>query len=293
MFDRIVIVDWSASSVPKWGADSIWTAEAGPAARPPVFCGTPVNFGTRDLACRDLHRRITAALARGERLLIGADFPFGYPAGFARALTGRDGALAVWDHLSAVIRDDAHNRNNRFAVASAINAALPGIGPFWGCPAAQQTPDLPQKGSLRSGHPFADFRQVEAQAKGAQSCWKLFTTGSVGSQALMGIPRMAALRAEFAGKVAVWPFEDIGDAPVVLAEVFPSLLSVAVKAVQARFICKDAAQVAVLAQALYAAVLDGGMAQMLAPDVDPSVLREEGWILGAGYFGPGGESPKV
>ena len=55
----------------------------------------------------------------------------------------------------------------------------------------------------------------------------------LGDQALLGIPALKRLRnaSELAGQVAVWPFESglqVPDKPVVLAEVYPSLLKRAV-----------------------------------------------------------------
>ena len=38
-------------------------------------------------------------------MLIGFDFPFGYPRGFARALTGRADPFAVWTYLAGQIED--------------------------------------------------------------------------------------------------------------------------------------------------------------------------------------------
>ena len=57
------------------------------------------------------------------RLLIGFDFPMGYPTGFAARLTGTPQARAVWRWLAARISDGPKNANNRFEVAAAINAA--------------------------------------------------------------------------------------------------------------------------------------------------------------------------
>ena len=39
---------------------------------------------------------LAAERAAGRRVLAGFDFPFGYPRGFAAALTGRAEALALW-----------------------------------------------------------------------------------------------------------------------------------------------------------------------------------------------------
>ncbi|MCC5984157.1 MAG: molybdopterin molybdenumtransferase MoeA [Rhodobacteraceae bacterium] len=229
------------------------------------------------------------ALGAGERVLIGADFAFGFPAGFSRALTGRDAALAVWDWLAGRITDDARNRNNRFAVAAEMNRALPGLGPFWFRPAGPDLPDLPLKGRARHGHGMAETRVTDARAPGAQPVWKLGGAGSVGSQVLTGLPVLWRLRAAYPGKVAVWPFEETRTAAVVLAEVFPSLLRERIAAVMPSRRGKpgrhdwpvmDAVQVRMLALAL-ARLGDGVDALLAAPD-RTAPLAEEGWILGVG-----------
>ena len=270
-FDTIAIVDWSAASRPRRGKDSIWLGtQAGDCTNPP----------TRALAEAALGDLIAGHLDRGKRLLIGADFAFGYPAGFARTLTGRAEALAVWEWLAHQIEDGPDNRNNRFLVAERMNRAFAGLGPFWFRPSALDLPELPLKGRARQGHGMAEFRAADAAAMGAQSVFKLGGAGAVGSQVLMGLPVLWRLRARFAPHVAVWPFEDIGRAPVVLAEVFPSLL--AAEVAREGGAVKDATQVRLLAQALWRLQA----ARRLAALFDaPDCALEEGWILGLGFEG--------
>lgn len=125
-----------------------------------------------------------------------------------------------------------------------------------------------------------------------QSVWKLFTTGSVGSQMLVGIPRLEALRADarLRSVSRVWPFETgfgpaVGAArgPFVLhAEVWPSL----VPCPDGGHPVKDARQVLALARWLAARDAAGGLAPLLdrPAGLDGDALRacrdEEGWILG-------------
>ena len=158
-------------------------------------------------------------------MLAGFDFPFGYPRGLAEALTGRADGLALWALLAAQVRDAPDNANNRFAVAAALNARLGG-GPFWGRPSGMPLPDLPER---RRAHAFPEGRLVEQRVRSAHSPWKLYTAGSVGGQMLTGLPALERLRRDprLAG-IAVWPFETgltLPEAPIVLAEVYPSLLA--------------------------------------------------------------------
>ena len=266
-FDSVAVVDWSAASAlspARPSADAIWIGQAGGESR---------YFRGRALAEAALRALIAQEQAAGRRLLIGFDFPFGYPAGFAARLTGVARAQAVWAWLAARIADGPDNRNNRFAVAAAINRQMGGGGPFWGCPAGLDLPGLPAVKSVDyAALGLPERRAVERQVPRAQPVWKLYTTGAAGSQALMGLPmihRLAALPG-----VAVWPFEALDGATVVLGEVYPSLLARAVAADGAPV--RDEAQVRLLARALARADL----APMLAV---PDVAREEGWILGAGH----------
>ena len=281
-FDEVIILDWSAASRPVQGKDSIWIGQA---RRGHAGGGeAPVNPPTRQAAMEILADRIATARAAGRRVLVGADFPFGYPRGLAWALTGRAGALSLWSWLGREVVDGPDNANNRFVLAARINAALPGVGPFWGRPAGLTLPELPEKGSLRRDMPFAERRAVEALEPRAQPGWKLYTTGSVGSQALLGVARLAGLRAGLGADCAVWPFEPVDRAGVVLAEVWPSLLAREVKALAGRYPCADAAQVDLLAKAL-AGLQEEELAALMTPDAAPEVLAEEGWILGAGRRG--------
>ena len=278
-FDRVAVLDWSAEGRPKTGRDSIWLGIGDPGAV------TTENLRTRRAAEARLGALVAEALARGERLLIGADFAFGYPSGFAAGLTGRAEALAVWAWLAGRIEDGADNANNRFAVAAEANRAFPGVGPFWFRPVGMDLPDLPLRGTERQGHGLPERREADLRAKGAQPVWKLGTPGAVGSQVLTGLPVLWRLRAAHPGRVAAWPLEPSDGAPVVLAEVFPSLLAGAVAEAERRdpSLPRDAHQVRLLAGALARLAAEGRLAPLMDPAGPEALLREEGWILGVGH----------
>jgi len=272
-FDRIIVVDWSASKTPspaKPSADAIWMAVHAAGST------TCTYHRTRADAVDALCDHFDDALAQGQRVLAGFDFPFGYPAGFARAVTGTDDPFALWADLAARLEDRADNANNRFDVARDLNRRFPGVGPFWGCPQAMADADLPEKGNLRHGHGMAERRAVETLIRSTQPCWKLYTTGSVGSQALLGIARLQSLRTRYGASLAVVPFE-APDAPLVLAEVYPSLLASDVAARQGEDEIRDRAQVRVLAEAL------AGVSAVHLDAMSREGDAEEGWILGVGH----------
>ncbi len=310
LFDLVVIVDWSASSVPTVGRDSIWIC-----ARPAGADAAPVHLSnppTRARAARVLRELLLAATGR---VLVGCDVSYGYPAGTARA-AGLDGPRpwrAMWDHLARAIHDAPDNTNNRFAVAAALNARISsGAGPFWGTTSAVHAgPSLSPRKAPGFPHPtshgqLAERRLTERLLAGRvrflSSTWQLAGAGSVGSQALTAIPVLGALRDHpgLRQRSVVWPFETgFTDDPtsgradaIVHAEVWPSLVPLDTR----RHPVRDAAQVLGLADHLASLDAAGRLAPLFALGAEPgraplaavrgggtdvtAVLDEEGWILG-------------
>jgi precorrin-8X/cobalt-precorrin-8 methylmutase len=265
LFDAYIAIDWSASSSPKTGKDSIWLCVHGVA---------PENPATRDEATTQVRETLLRLVADGRRVLIGFDFPYGYPAGFADVVAPGPARpwRRTWDVLTRVISDDERNVNNRFEVAAELNVDG---GPFWGCPASQASERLTLKRGISfPHHGVQEFRAVDRAAPGVQSPWKLYGAGSVGSQALVGIPRAASLRDDpaLSSVSAVWPFEEFATAQIVHVEIWPRLVESVPHEI------RDAGQVEAVVREW--ALLDSAGA--LAPLFDvPHLCRtEEGWIFG-------------
>ncbi len=276
-FDTVVMVDWSAAArAPRTARpDTIFAAVARDGHTSPAE-----YLGHRLAAETWLTGLFAAERAAGRRVLAGFDFPFGYPRGFGRALTGTPDPLALWDWLEARI-EDAPTRNNRFEVAGAINARFPGIGPFWGNGTARDVEHLPRKGRARTDTGMPERRAVEDRHRGAFTLWQLSGAGAVGSQTLMGLPVLSRMRRRFGTDLSVWPFE-APDTGIVLAEVWPSLLAPTVAAeIAATGGIKDARQVEVLARAV-AALSSEALAEVMDVSDEPHAA-EEGWILGSGH----------
>ncbi|MEO8240762.1 MAG: molybdopterin-guanine dinucleotide biosynthesis protein B [bacterium] len=272
-FDSVIIVDWSAAASPSPKSptkDAIWIGVTQNGTT------TTTYHRTRQDAESHLITLLDAAEAKGRRTLLGFDFAMAYPQGFAAALTGRKDPRAVWHWLYQHITDDANNHNNRFAVADQINATFHQPGPFWGRPATAAHSHLsPTKAVDYTALDLTERRHVEAIVPSAQPVWKLYTTGAVGSQSLMGLPLIHRL--SLRPHTAVWPF-DSPTAQTVIAEVYPSLLTTAVAADPDKI--KDRVQVRVLSRALWQL----SQSRKLAPLFDtPAIAQEEGWILGAGH----------
>lgn len=268
-FDTIAILDWSGGNDrgPRPKADAIWLA----VVRQGV-AEEPVYLRNRQVAEAALSELMAEEQAAGRRLFLGVDFPFGYPQGFAEALTGRADPLALWDWFETRI-EDAPKSNNRFDLAGEINRRFGGTGPFWSNGLPRDIDGLPRtKQGYRN--PFPDRRACEDRANGAFTCWQMAGAGAVGSQVFMGLPVLERLRRRF--DVAVWPFEPL-DRAVALVEVWPSLLAPRIAAERAPGEIKDRAQVRVLAR---------GIADLPAETLTAMLdvtAPEEGWIFGLGF----------
>lgn len=272
-FDTVVVVDWSAANSPSPNGpckDAIWIGV--------TEGGTTITtyHRTRHAAETWLTTLLDAEVAKGHRTLLGFDFAMAYPAGFATALTGQPDPRAVWHWLREHITDTADNANNRFAVADQINARFHAPGPFWGRPATAPHPHLsPTKAIDYTILGLKERRAVEVLIPSAQPIWKLYTTGSVGSQSLMGLPLIHRLAQRPA--TAIWPF-DAPTGQTVIAEVYPSLLGEAVRSDPEPI--KDQVQVRLLSLALWRLSQRGNLAALFDT---PPIAAEEGWILGAGH----------
>ncbi len=301
MFDSYIVVDWSAASTSKTDSDSIWIGVLMPDARFRLqFAAT--NPSTRFEAVEQLGAALERLTRRGDRVLVGFDFPLGYPAGTASALelTGEDAPWArMHAFLTSEMKEKADNSNNRFPLASRMNRKMSGEAfPFWGCPKSAVSTTLSDKKTREhgDGEP-AEFRICERMAMAGkrgrpQPVWKLHYPGNCGGQAITGIPSVQKLRRRFADTSAIWPFEtgffangspETGDAPQVLfAEAYPS--SVEVKPEPSE--TKDRAQVRALTQWFAGEDQNGRLARLLEKptSVEEDDLRncilEEGWILG-------------
>lgn len=277
-FDTVVIVDWSAGqrSPKRPSKDAIWIGVSRFEQDE-----EPRYFRTRIEAETWITGFIQEERDAARRVLIGFDFPFGYPLGVAKAITGSGDPLSLWHWLEDRIRDDDLGRNNRFAVAEEMNRCFFGPGPFWGKPNETDWPDVPFRKAGIAYDQVAERRTSDRLAKAASSCFQLAFPPTVGSQVLMGLPMLARLRRK-AG-VAVWPFDEWSGAQTVLAEIWPGLIEEAVKSTTLdgdQTIIRDREQVRLLARAI--SRLPPQDLQNLMQDL-PAEASEEAWILGIGH----------
>lgn len=271
-FDTVLVADWSAGKrAPKRPSkDAIWLGLTRQGVSlDPVYCRTRIEAEAwiTDLIATERHA--------GRRLLVTFDFPFGYPAGFARTVTGSDDPFELWAWFAGQIKDTEDGSNNRFEIAERLNALFDGPGPFWGKSHRERWAGLPYRKEGIRFEAIAEKRACDAVAKAASSCFQMAFPPTVGGQMMMGLPMLHRLRA--LDGVAVWPFEQCAEAPVVLAEIWPGLIEDAVRGAPSDEI-RDRAQVRLLADALARLPADELAREM--GDL-PDAAREEAWILGA------------
>lgn len=296
-FDHFIAVDWSArnrASPVRPSRDAIWLAQASAQGRISVR-----YFRTRHACCVYLRKRLSALAKAGKRVLVGWDFSFSYPKGLAKALKlpKKSSWKNIWQELHELVEDEETNRNNRFAVGAELNRRVSrGSGPFWGVPSGQSGIFLGSKKDFR--YPvitkkavLKERRLVEQRVPKMQPAWKLAYAGSVGSQTLLGLPRLYQLR--FLDETLrfcslIWPFETDFDrslppegACIIHAEIYPSMLQF-----NAADKIPDRAQVRAYIGWLQAGQSAGWLSNWLAEPAGLSakerkrVVRHEGWVLG-------------
>ncbi len=307
-FDRFIFADWSGrsrKSPVRESPDAVWVGEFERGKQP-----LETYFRTRIgafLHVRDLLRDV---VIRRLRAIVGFDFAYGYPSGFGYALglvpANQPSWFYVWARLAQLITDDQKNANNRFQVAGSLNRILNpnpaqnGLGPYWGrskknvAGLSRFRPQFPFQTS--NGFSLKSLRLTESSISGVQESWKLLGNGSVGSQALLGIPHLLNLITDGAlwKNSRVWPFET-GFAPqlpasgpyILHAEIWPGVVESQVTPLMRTGLIRDRAQVRCMCQ--WIADLDDTdqLNSVLSPKNQITAqesticIKEEGWILGA------------
>ena len=307
LFDTYIFVDWSAVNSVQPAhpiANAVWVGELDTHSK--NQCET--YFRTRNAAFKHVLNALLSQVKDGKRVLAGFDFPYGYPTGFSKALalpSGLQSWWAVWAELAFMIHDNAKNENNRFEVASELNAIVGKLksGPLWGCPVGTVIQDLQPRSP---GYPFFTndggalerLRIVEGRLSGVQETWKLYGAGSVGSQALVGIPYVYKLRRnpDLAHDSRVWPFEtgftstpSPNHGPFILhAEIWPGVVKDRVTSLKSNEpeLINDCAQVRAMCEWASECDQNGMLGKLfdspkgLTPNKKRICVQEEGWILG-------------
>jgi len=316
LFDYYIMVDWSGGNSRRCNRnDCIWLAY-GASDQPAPACE---SHPSRTETTRRVAELLNEVVRSGKRALACFDFAFGYPRGFAAHLPTNAPAVplwkAVWTYLANCLTDNIGtkpgrrptNRSNRFEVANDLNGMIgepSRQGPFWcaepnwrrrrgaaGLPVCIPQ-EMPAQLFVSSRGEQIPASRLADQVVQADYVFRLFGNGSVGSQAITGIPRLHELRATpgLASISAVWPFET-GWAPavsgdgwltgiqIVLAEIYPSVRKPLEDDV------RDRGQVRAMWH--WARDLDRTNALLarfarppaVTPGDEQAVITEEGWVL--------------
>ena len=291
LFDAYVIVRWSAASKAAAGADSV---QIGLVRRDVRFRNT---YSGQSAATRaEGEKKLTALLEdlakRNEKVLLGLDFPLGFPRGLAAGLKLQgEPWQAVWNQLDKMVKDKPDNTNNRFGVGAEINRRVTGGPfPFLGCPPLYALSTLHPKGTrAHEAGDLPELRATEAKVKGAPSVWKLYYNGSVGGHAILGIPMVRRIKQKYGEEMKAWPFEtgwgppDLSGVRIVAAEVFTTGAETKPAAGESKDqteVRAYAEQIAKLDEASKLAPLFDQPKGLAAAEADVA-RSEEGWILGA------------
>lgn len=302
IFDAYIFIDWSANNRPKRGKDSIWIAEGQWEDENLSWSSDEpacLNASTRECATEHVRKRLRQHLIDGKRVLVCFDFAYAYPQCPESAAFGSEFGL-IAKELSSRIADNERNRSNRFQVADELNETVnddSGEGPFWGRPT---TGDANQLLRLKSTKPtnwserssLKEFRIIEQrlrkQGHRPFSVWQLFGNGSVGSQVLVGLPRVHSLRHDqaLASRSAVWPFETgwatsfLDENQIVHAEFWPGAVPVDDTLHSVRDACQVMSCVAWAASEDAAGRLGSFFDPLKTTDPERETALKEGWILG-------------
>ncbi len=307
LFDAYIFVDWSAANRVQPinpTENAVWSGEF----IPKFNYKLEKYHQSRNACITYITNILTKHVQEKHKVLVGFDFPYGYPSGFANALNlpGAQNWWKVWAELAYRVEDTVTNKNNRFKAAGELNeiAGNGQAGPFWGCPIQYEDDNLKRHSpgfpfSASDGILLQRLRLVETRLPGTQEAWGLYGPGRVGSQALVGIPYLYKLRLnpELIHNSRVWPFETLftqtpsaTQGPFILhSEIWPGVVEERVRMMMNTnpTLIRDEAQVRAMCE--WAAELDSqdSLGQFFDqpsgtnPQQVKACIEEEGWILGA------------
>lgn len=297
LFDAYIVADWTAAETKKLGDNSLWIGVAKRDVRFRLYAETH-NVATRVEGEALLNSLLAEHKKRGDRVLVGLDFNFGFPAGTAARLK-LEGTpwRALWKFLATNVVDKADNTNNRYQVAAKMNRLMTDEAwPFWGAPAKQAQRWLTTTKPPQGTGDILEFRATEDAARKGRlqpkSVWQMHGAGAVGGQTLVGVPVVRRLLEKLGPSAAVWPFgtgwreltpADVEPLSALVVEVWPSMFDG--KPAEGEY--KDQAQVRSTAEALARMDDAGELGRAFAPpkgataELIEKVEQEEGWILGA------------
>lgn len=263
-FDLFVGIDYSGAGTPDTPLPGLRAFAAVPGG--PVLPWLPDAQGgrVRNWTRRGLAHRLEAAIAAGQRLLVGIDHNFSFPESYFRRY-----GLTDWNAFLHDFRRSWPTHLEGCTVQAVRD------GSWW-----QARPPAPP---ARTGA-SSEWRLCERWTSSAKSVFHFDAQGAVAKSSHAGLPWLLHLRERLGARVHLWPFD--GWVPVpgtsLLCEVYPSVLRHRYPRDGRGADEQDAFAVAAwLQQITRRQVLD----RYLSPPLDAGEQRIgalEGWILGIG-----------
>ncbi len=204
-FESFWAIDWSGA---RSGYRGVAVARA--RAGTPIVEAVPPPAGLAHWSRTALVERLRAEIARGERLLLGFDFAFGF-ARHSRAALGLAPQWSLGEVWAEVDRRCAGDRD-LYGGAFAATAAA---GAYW-------------RGGRRPEDWDEGLRRVDLRARAAagvrpESVLKLVGAKQVGFASLAGMRALHALSVAVGPRLTVWPGAPDGWNRSVVVEIFPTL----------------------------------------------------------------------
>jgi hypothetical protein len=208
-FDGFVAVDWSGAKGDSYSGIAVAICDEGDSA--PRLVPPPGRRWRRS----DFVEWLVVTAGGGERLLVAIDCAFALPVATAGAILGPAyTAHDLWMHIDCLCAEAGDFYGGGFAEHEA-HAPL-----FW---AAGPRPAA-----------FAEHRRAtelacrKAGLGAPESPLKLVGARQVGKGGLAGMRVLAALKRRLENDLCVWPFDSLGEAQIVCAELYPRLFMRAV-----------------------------------------------------------------
>jgi hypothetical protein len=204
-FDEFVAIDWSGAVR---NYDGIAVAKCRPGRSAPSLVNAPGTHWTRSA----IVDRLKYELGRGQRLLIGFDFAFGFPyepdSGYLGGkASGIDDIFSLWSLIEAKSSEDPDFGCMRF-VGDADYASL-----FW---LQGSKPKYWVERKRRTEHACAEVTKTRPD-----TLYKMLHSKQVGKASITGMRVLHHIHKTTTGRVAIWPFEAVCASAIV--EIYPTM----------------------------------------------------------------------
>ena len=199
-FDCFVGIDWSGDKNPWQKGLKIAIAYPGRAAPRLEECSGGKSGWSRADAIRWIEDRF-----QDKRALIGLDFAFGFP---PVSLPGN--VVLDWDYAERVCAFHPNFYGGAFfRPPVCIHSHL--VNSRW----------LPKRSYSAEHLRMTDIVAMETTGARPQSIFNAVGPAQVGPSSISGMRALRSLRQNCGGRIAIWPFDEVGPTGSVIVEIFP------------------------------------------------------------------------